>query len=70
MWGEFCDTYGENNKNQEIVDKTTVNLEQAISKANGEEFTKKELEKFLDDYLEWIESKNLISGGLCGYYRE
>lgn len=53
-----------------LIDKTTIILDQAISKANGEEFTNDELEEFLNDYIEWIESKGLITGGCCSYYRE
>lgn len=57
-----------NNKIKNI-DKTTIILDQAISKANGEEFTNDELEEFLNDYIEWIESKGLITGGSCGFDR-
>lgn len=57
-----------NNKIKNI-DKTTIILDQAISKANGEEFTNEELEEFLNDYIEWIESKGLITGGRCGFDR-
>ncbi|MFY8264469.1 hypothetical protein ACOT7R_16405 [Clostridium perfringens] len=52
-----------------MIDKTTIILDQGISKANGEEFTNEELEKFLNDYIEWIESKGLITGGSCGFDR-
>ena len=51
-------------------DKTTIELDQAISKVSGEKFTNEELEKFLDDYIEWIENKGLMTGGSCGYYKE
>lgn len=57
-----------NNKIKNI-DKTTIILDQGISKANGEEFTNEELEKFLNDYIEWIESKGYITGGSCGFDR-
>lgn len=57
-----------NNKIKNI-DKTTIILDQAISKANGEKFTNEELEEFLNDYIEWIESKGLITGGSCGFDR-
>lgn len=57
-----------NNKIKNI-DKTTIILDQAISKANGEEFTNDKLEEFLNDYIEWIESKGLITGGSCGFDR-
>lgn len=52
-----------------LIDKTTIILEQAISKANGKEFINEELEEFLNDYIEWIESKGLITGGGCGFDR-
>lgn len=52
------------------IDKTTIILDQGVSKANGEEFTNDELEEFLNDYIEWIESKGLITGGGCDYWRE
>ncbi|MDM0660080.1 helix-turn-helix transcriptional regulator [Clostridium perfringens] len=52
-----------------VIDKTTIILDQAISKADGKEFTNEELEEFLNDYIEWIENKGLITGGSCGFDR-
>lgn len=57
------------NNKKSSIDKTTIILDQAISKANGKEFTNEELEEFLNDYIEWIESKGLITGGSCGFDR-
>lgn len=73
MRTEFCDTYApakEKKEQEENIDTTTIDLNMGISKSNGEEFTTQELAQFLNDYIEWIESKGLVSGGSCGFYRE
>lgn len=73
MWAEFCDTYAptkEKKEREENIDKTTIDLNMGISKSNGEEFTTQELAQFLNDYIEWIEGKGLVSGGSCGFVRE
>lgn len=71
MYGEFCEVYApsneNNNKKKEIIDKTTIDLNMGISKANGEEFTREEVEQFLNDYIEWIESKGLLSGAVVDF---
>lgn len=52
-----------------IIDKTTIKLSQGICKKDCNEFTREEINQFLIDYIEWIESKGLISGGGCGFDR-
>ncbi|XZH34349.1 hypothetical protein ACSW8L_15670 (plasmid) [Clostridium perfringens] len=53
-----------------IIDKSTIKLSQGICKKDCNEFTREEINQFLMDYIEWIESKGLITGGGCDYYKE
>lgn len=55
---------------KKIIDKTTILLDQAVSKKNNEEFTGEEVEQLLMNYIAWIESKGLMTGGGCGFYEE
>lgn len=69
---KYVEEESKDNSPKEImktIDKTTIILDQAISKADGKGFTNEELEEFLNDYIEWIESKGLITGGSCGFDR-
>lgn len=41
-----------------------IRLEGTINKENGEPMTQQDMETFMDDFIEFIESKNLQFGGV------
>jgi len=46
-------------------DENGILLDMFITKPDAEEFTDKEVNDFLDGYIEYVESKGLHTGGGC-----
>lgn len=50
-----------------MIDKNVIDVNIAVSREDGKEI---DLDQFLDDFMEWIESKKLLAAGSYEYHKE
>lgn len=50
-----------------MIDKTTLDINISVSRQDGKEIN---LDQFLDEFIDWIESKELLVAGSYEYYKE
>lgn len=50
-----------------MINKDIIDVNIAVSRENGKEV---DLDQFLDDFIDWIESKKLLAAGSYEYHKE
>ena len=50
-----------------MISKDIIDINIAVSREDGKEI---DLDRFLDDFIEWIESKKLLVAGSYEYHKE